>query len=121
MVKLEKIKVSSFFSFFYLITGIALLITLVQSNFALHVGLLGALSLISSYGLNEMKRWAILITTLTSLSGIAFGCVTIYVIYQRLLFNLGWPELVLFPAMILYVALLAVSFFYVTLKREKFR
>jgi len=120
VVKLEKIDGFSFFSFFYLITGIVLSIIMVQSeSVPIHVGFLGALSLIASYGLNRMKKWALFLTVFISLSGITFGCVTVYAVYQ--MFNLGLMETVFIAMVVLYVALLAASSFYVARKKDKFR
>jgi len=98
----------------------ALLIILIQSNFTLfHVGLLGTLSLIASYGLNQKERWALFLTILVSLLGIIFGCVTTYVIYR--LFILGWIETIVLLATVSYVILLVASLFYVIWKRDKFK
>lgn len=119
MVRLGKVSGSSFVSFFYLIVGIALLATLVQSSSPpVHAGLLGALSLVASYGLNRMKRWGLLLTVLIALPGISLGCVTIYAVYN--LFGLGLMEILVLSAIILYVAVLAFTTLYVIRKRDEF-
>ena len=119
MIRLRKVSGSSFVSFFYLIAGIALLAPLVQSSSPpLHVGLLGALSLIASYGLNRMKRWGFFLTVLIALPGMSFGCVTIYAVYR--LFVVGLTEILILSAMILYVAVLAFTTLYVIRKRDEF-
>ncbi|NIM46298.1 MAG: hypothetical protein GTO54_11880 [Nitrososphaeria archaeon] len=119
MVKLGKISGGSFVSLFYLASGIALLAALVQSSSPpLHVGLLGVLSLIASYGLNRMKRWGFYLAVLTALPGISFGCVTIYAVYR--MFEPSLTEVLLLSAMVIYVALSVFSLLYVAGKRDKF-
>ena len=110
----------SIFSFLHVIIGVALLIVLIQSDFTLfHVGLLGTLNLIAFYGLNRKGRWAIYLTVWLSLTGIVFGYTIIYAIFQ--LPNLGLMETVLLLAMALYVAFSVISFFYVIIRKDKFR
>lgn len=119
VVKLGKISIFSMFSFFYLIAGTVLLAILVQSSSGpVHVGLLGALSLIVSYGLNRMKKWALFLTVLTALPSISFGCVTIYAVY--VVFGSGMTEILLLSAMIIYVVLSASSSLYVIRRRDEF-
>jgi len=119
MPRLGKVSLLSFFSFFYLIAGIILLTLLFQTSYPpVHIGLLGVLSLIDSYGLNKTKRWALFLTILTAPLGISFGSVTIYAIYR--VFELGSTEILLLSAMILYVVFAAVSLFYVIGKRDRF-
>jgi uncharacterized membrane protein (DUF2068 family) len=114
-----KITIFSLFSFFYLIAGIALIAALFGSgSLPVHVSMLGALSLIVSYGLNRMKRWALFLTVLTALVSISFGCVTVYAIYR--MFGRGLTEISLLSVMILYVTFSVVSLLYVTAKRDKF-
>jgi uncharacterized membrane protein (DUF2068 family) len=118
MVRLGKVSASSFFSVFYFITGIIFLVTLVQSvSLPVHMVLLGALSLIASYGLSRMKRWAVFLTALIALPGISFSCVTIFAIYR--VFTLGLTEILLILAMNLYAIISALSIFHVTRKRDK--
>jgi len=119
MPVLGKVTVHSFFSFFYLAAGVTLVIVLFQSSSVpVHVGLLGVLSLIVSYGLNRMKRWAIFLTVLTALLGMGFGSVTVYAIHR--MFGLSLSEAPLLSIMILYLALSAISLFYVIAKRSEF-
>jgi uncharacterized membrane protein (DUF2068 family) len=119
VAKLGKISGGSFVSLFYLASGIVLLAALVQSSSPpLHVGLLGVLSLIASYGLNRMKRWGLYLAVLTALTGVSFGCVTIYAAYR--MFEPSLTEVLLLSAMVTYVALSLLSLLYVTGKRDKF-
>jgi hypothetical protein len=119
MVKLGRISGSSFLSIFHLIAGIALMVMLVQSSSPpIHVGLLGALSLIASFGVNRMKRWGFFLAVLTAIPGMSFGCVTIYAVYR--MFEPGATWILLISAMLLYVALSAFSLLYVMRKRDEF-
>jgi ABC-type glycerol-3-phosphate transport system permease component len=77
------------------------------------------LSIVASYGLSTMRKWSIFLTTVVSLSGIAFGCTTAYAIYR--MFNLGLTEIALLTAMLSYVALLIVSILWMALNKDKFR
>jgi len=118
MSRLGKASFLSLFSFFYLIAGIVLLASLFQTSYPpAHVGLIGVLSLIDSYGLNKTKRWALFLTILTALLGISFGSVTIYAIYR--MFELGSIEILILSSIILYIAFSAVSLFYVIGKRGR--
>ena len=118
MVKLGRISGSSFLSISYLIAGITLMVMLVQSSSPpFHVGLLGALNLIVSYGVNRMKRWGFFLAVLTAIPGISFGCVTIYAAYRMLEPGATWVLLI--SAMFLYVALSASSLLYVMRKRNE--
>lgn len=119
MVRLGKVSGFSLISFFYLIVGIGLLATMIQSSsLPLHVGLLGALSLLASYGLSKMKRWGLFLTVLIALPGISIGCVTAYAVYS--LFELGLMEILILSTMILYVAVLAFTTLYLIRKRDEF-
>lgn len=119
MSRLRKVSPFSFFSFFYFAAGIGLVIALFQSSSVpVHVGLLGVLSLVVSYGLNRMKRWALFLTVLTALLGVPFGSVTIYAIYR--VFGLGLSEIPLLSMMILHLALSVTSLFYVIARRDRF-
>jgi len=120
---LRSLKLKSVFPIFsvlYLIIGLGLLIVLIQSNFTLfHVGLLGVLNLIAFYGLNRKRRWAIYLTVWLSLTGIVFGYTVFYATFQ--LPNLGLMGTALLLTMALYVAFSIISFFYVIIRRDRFR
>jgi len=119
MPKLRKVSPFSFFSFFYFVAGIALVAALFQSSSVpVHIGLLGVLSLVVSYGLTRMKRWALFLTVLTALLGVSFGSVTVYAIHR--VFGLGLSEIPLLLIMILYLALSVISLSYVIAKRDRF-
>ena len=119
MFKLGEVSWSSLVSFFYLIAGIALLTTLVQSSSPpVHVGLLGAVSLIASYGLSRRKRWGLFLAVLVALPGVSFGCVTIYAVYR--MFEPGLTEILILSAIVLYVAFSAFSSLYAIRRRDEF-
>ncbi|MFH0896831.1 MAG: hypothetical protein V1850_02125 [Candidatus Bathyarchaeota archaeon] len=119
---LSNVKLKSFFSIFsvlYLIVGVAFFIVLVQSVFTLfNVGLLAALNLVASYGLNKKEKWAIYLVAWLSLIGIVFGFTIIFTIFQ--LPDLGLMGIALLLAMALYVTFSVVSFFFATFRKSKF-
>ena len=121
MLKDLKLKsVFSILSVLYLIVGVGLLVMLIQSDFTLfHIGLLGALNLIAFYGLIREERWTIYLTVCLSLTGTIFGYTIIYAILQ--LPYRGLMETVLLLTMALYVVFSVISFFYIIIRRDRFR
>ncbi len=106
-------------SSFYFAMGIIMLIILILSGGTpIHLGFLGVLSIVASYGLSKMKRWALYLLTILFFSGITFGVTTIYSTIK--LFEQSLITLSLQVIMVLYLTLLVVSFLDVLLKREKF-
>ncbi len=119
MAKSKSVMDFSPVSLFYFASGVALLIVMVlPGSLLLHVGALAVLSLVASYGLGAMKRWAIVPAAVVSLSGTAFGCTTVFVVSQMYL--MGWADILLLLAMIAYVALLVISISWIVLNKEKF-
>lgn len=107
------------FSGFYFITGMLMLIILIMSNGTLiHIGLLGVLSMILSYGLNKMRRWALILLTILFFTGITLGAVTIYSSLHW--FDPGLTATFLQAITVFYMMMLVISFFYVISEREKF-
>lgn len=95
-------------------------IILIQSSFTLiHVGILGALSLIASYGLNKMKRWSIFLISVLFFPSVTFGATTIYATIK--FFNPDLTTIIFQSLMIVYLILLTASFFYVVTKRKEFK
>ena len=118
MVDLKNVSGLFFFSVFYLVSGIALLVPVILSGSTpLHVVSLGVLSLAAAYGLYKKKSWGTYLAILVSLPGIAFGCFTILAFYQTA--GLGLVGVVLISATILYVTLLAVSLLYAAYKGSR--
>jgi len=107
------------FSAFYFLSGLIMLIILVLSNGTLiHVGVLGALSIVASYGLTKMRRWALYSLIILLFSGITFGVITIY--SSTKLFDLNLITLSLQTVIVLYLTLLVISFFDALSDRAKF-
>lgn len=120
MNRLKLKSASSIFSRLYLIVGVALAIVLIQSDFTLfHVGLLAALNLITSYGLNQKERWAVYLAAWLSLIGIVFGYTVIYAVLQLPI--QGLIQTILLLGMALYITFSVISLFYITIKRDKFK
>ena len=118
MIYFKKVSGFQIFSIFYLISGIILLIELALSNPAiLHLGVLGILSLIVSYGLFKMKKWVLYATVMVSLLEMVFGIFTIHAFLNVYFHNL--IELVVLLGASAYVILLFFSLLYVILRREK--
>jgi len=118
----SELKGVTFFSFFYMISGVILLIIFINSNFTLiHIGPLGVISLITSYGLNRMRRWAIFTNAILTASGFTVSLTSIYFINSTtLLYNLNLNTLIFTLLMVTYASLLLSSLIYVLIKREKF-
>jgi hypothetical protein len=120
MVKIGKISPIFFFALLYLITGLILLLTSVQvSPVPLHAAAIGALSILSYYGLSKRKRWALYLASFVSLPSIAFGCVTAYALSNLL--TSGFMEYLLLSAIMLYVVFHCFSIILLVSNREKFR
>ncbi len=109
------------FSVFYVAAGILLLPAAVLFTIP-HLGILGVLSLICSYGLIKMKKWSIFLTTVLSVSGVVFGAAMVYLSIQLLNSGIGLPlEPILFYLMLsVYMVFLLASFVYVMIRKEKF-
>ena len=104
---------------FYFVTGIIMLVVLALSGGTLiHIGLLGVLSIIASYGLSKMKRWALHLLVILFFSGLTFGITTIYSSLR--LFDLSLNTLSLQAATVLYLVLLVITLLDALLRREKF-
>jgi len=104
---------------FHLVVGVVMLIILVLSGGTLiHVGVLGLLSIVVSYGLSKMKRWAFYPLIILFFGGITFGVITIYSTLK--LFDSSLITLSFEALMFLYLVLLVISFLNVLSNREKF-
>ena len=122
----SKLKVEHFgvlvFSIFYAVAAGAEALVLVLSNFRLMtVGILGALSLVASYGLLKMKKWSVLLIVALFFPEITFGMSTLYasIVIQTFYPSLG--VLLFHLTLIVYVTFCFFSFVYVVAKREAFR
>jgi len=107
---------------FYTIVGIAEMIVLALSNFALFTsGALALLSFIAAYGLLTDKKWSVWLVIGLFFPQFVFGAATLYasvlsyVTYQQTVFML------LNIALATFIILSFVSFTYVAAKRKTFQ
>ncbi|MEM3478627.1 MAG: hypothetical protein QXV74_01110 [Candidatus Bathyarchaeia archaeon] len=103
------------------IAGVALLIVMVQSKYMpYHLALIGALNMLTSYGITVMRRWAFYLALFTSLISLIFGSITLAAILM--LFNMGLDLMstLMLLAMALYTARFGARRIHVFLNRNKF-
>ncbi len=107
------------FSVFYIVAGAVEIFYLVIENFAAppHIGVLGLLSLVTAYGLFNMRKWSVLLVTALSFLGITFGATTLY---NSVIWQTFEGALLFHTALIAYMTMLLIAFIYVVAKREKF-
>ena len=118
-MKKRRLTGTTIFSGFYFVTGIAMMLLLIWSGGGLpHLGLIGALSLITSYGLNKMKRWALFLLVILLFTGITFSVVTIYAFTRW--FGQNLIILSIQAVIAIYMVMLIVSFLDALSKRKKF-
>ena len=119
----SKFKVESpvvfLFSVFYIVAGAVEIFYIVIENFAAppHIGVLGLLSLVTAYGLFNMRKWSVLLVTALSFLGITFGATTLY---NSVIWQTFEGALLFHTALIAYMTMLLIAFIYVVAKREKF-
>jgi hypothetical protein len=114
-----KLTIGLIFSGFYFITGVVMFVLLIWSGGDIpHLGLLGALSIIASYGLNKMKRWVLYVLTVLLFMGVTFGVVMVYTFMQW--FGQDFATISIQALIVLYIVTLIVSFLDALLKRKKF-
>ena len=113
-------KGASIFSLFYLVSGSVLFLLWAWYEFQLvHVGVLGVLSFLASYGLGKMKRWAVFLVAVISASGLTLSAVTIYVLLTQT-WSLN-PNLAVLFLVGVYAAFSFASLLYVLAKRNTFK
>jgi len=107
---------------FYTIAGVAQIIVLALSNFALFTsGALAVLSFIAAYGLFTTKKWSVWLVIGLLFPHVVFGAVTLY---ASILLYSFYPEaslLLLDVLLVFFIILSLVSFVYVAAKRETFQ
>ena len=110
------------FSIFYAIAGGAYVFILVAGNFRAppHIGVLAFLSFITAYGLIQMRRWAVLLTTVLFFLGATFSIPVLYSSINSQTFSSSLGALLFNLTLIVYVVLLLFAFVYVAAKREGF-
>ena len=118
MVKL-KLTGNLILSSFHFITGIIMFILLIWSGGDLpHLGLLGALSIIASYGLNKMKRWVLYVLIVLLFMGVTFSLVMVYAFMQW--FGQDLTIIFIQTIIVVYMVMLIISSLDAFSKREKF-
>ncbi|MFQ5758321.1 MAG: hypothetical protein ACE5IF_01440 [Candidatus Bathyarchaeia archaeon] len=110
------------FSIFHAIAGGAWVFILVASKLIAppHIGVLAFLSFITAYGLIQMRKWAVLLTTILFFLGTASTAPVLYASIKSQTFSPSLGALLFNLALIVYVVLLLFAFVYVAAKREKF-
>ncbi|MFQ6094581.1 MAG: hypothetical protein ACE5NN_00415 [Candidatus Bathyarchaeia archaeon] len=107
------------FSGFYFVTGVAMVVLMVWFGGDLpHLGFLGALSMIASYGLSKMKRWVLFVLVILLFTGVTFSLVTIYAFLQW--FGQELTILSMQALIAIYMVMLVISFLDALSKRKKF-
>ncbi|UCE43708.1 MAG: hypothetical protein JSV57_04985 [Candidatus Bathyarchaeota archaeon] len=110
------------FSIFYVIAGGVMFFLLVASSFTAppHVGVLAFLSLITAYSLIQMKKWAVLLTTILFFLVAAFSIPVLFAEVNRQIFSSSLGALLFNLALIIYVTFSLFAFVYVAAKRDDF-
>jgi uncharacterized membrane protein (DUF2068 family) len=107
---------------FYAVVGIAQLVILALSNFALVTsGILAVLSLIAAYGLFTVKKWSVWLVIGLFFPQFVFGAVTLYASILRYTTYQEMNLLLLNIALAIFIVLSFVSFVYVAAKRKSFQ
>ncbi len=116
-----KIKITdkAVFSSFYFISGIIMLVLLILSGGRMiHLGFIGSLSILASYGLSRRRRWALLLLVIVFFTGLTLSLSTIYA--ASIFFGFDFDAVLIYAVASLYLMMLIVSFLNALLNREKF-
>jgi hypothetical protein len=110
------------FSVFYAVAGGLMLFLVLASSLTAppHIGVLALFSFITAYGLLQMRKWAVLLTTALFLLGVAFSVPVLYVSISNQTFSSSLGTLLLNSALIAYTLLSLFTFAYVAARRELF-
>ena len=111
------------FSIFYAVAGVAEVFVMVSSilnatRTLIHVGILGFLSLITSYGLLRTRRWSVLLVVALFFLGVTFSAITLY---NSVMLQTFEGALLFHVALIAYLILTLVASMYVVTRREDFQ
>lgn len=108
-------------SLFYAVVGVVLAFILVLASFRLfHVGVLGLLNLMLSYGLFKMRKWSVKLLAALFLPQVVFGVITLYYSILIWTFSSTWETAAFNLSLIVYVVLCFVSLVYVLAKKKDF-
>ena len=110
------------FSIFYVVAGGSMLFLVLASSFTAppHIGVLAFLSFITAYSLIQMRKWAVLLTTVLLLLGAAFSIPVLFVSISSQTFSSNLGTLLSNLALIAYTLISLFAFVYVAAKRELF-
>lgn len=100
----------------YFIAGVTLLSLMVQPKYMLvHLGLLGILNILVSYGIMKTGRWSLYLTASTSLLGLVFGGASLAAVVAPSSLNV--VDMLTLLGIIAYMALSVVTLIYLALKK----
>jgi uncharacterized membrane protein (DUF2068 family) len=103
----------------YLVAGMLLLIIMAESkHMPVHVGFIGLLSVIASYGVFRMRRWALYLATLSSLFSLAFSSITLSAMIM--LFSHDPIDILALIGIAVYMFLSMALLVYLVTQRESF-
>ena len=104
----------------YFIVGVALLALITQPKYMpIHLGLLGIINIVVSYGITRMKRWSLYIAAYASFLGLVFGGFSLAA--TVISFSSDMVDILILLGIIAYIALSAATLIYLALKRDRFR
>jgi len=110
---------SHILSALYFIAGVALLALMTQPKYMpIHLGILGILDIIVSYGITKMRRWSLYVAASTSVLSLVFGGVTLAAIVKLL--SSDTVDILILLGIIAYIALSVAMLIYLVLKRDEF-
>ncbi len=111
----------SVFSFFIALVGGAEILVLFLSGFRLFpLGVLGALSLISAYGLFRMKKWSVWFVVAHLFLGTTFAATTLYASVMLQTFSSNLSVLLFNLMLIAYLIITIISTMFIVVKRGEF-
>jgi hypothetical protein len=107
---------------FYAVLGVAHLVILAVSNFALVTsGILAVLSLIAAFGLFTVKKWVVWLVIGLFFPQFVFGSLTLYAAYLQYMAFQEITLVLINIALAVFIILTFVSFVYVAAKRKSFQ
>lgn len=112
-------KFSNIISALYFLSGVVLLASMsLIVGLPIHLALVGALNISTSYSLVKMKKWSFYITVVNSLISLVFGCVSLIALI--FLFSQGSIEILMFLGFIGYLTISILTLIYAISKRSIF-
>ncbi len=107
---------------FFIIVGVAHLVILALSNFALITsGILAVLSFVAAFGLFTVRKWAAWLVIGLFFPQFVFGALTLYSVFLRYSVFPDLTLLLINIAFAAFILLTFVTFVYVMAKRKSFQ